>query len=473
MTGVPSRREVLRGGLLAAGVALSSGRAAPAAAATPAADPWLRARSLARRVRPPRFPHRWLDVTRFGAVGDGSADCTEAFARAIRACARAGGGHVVVPPGRFSTGPIHLRSNVDLHLTAAATIAFSTDVTRYLPVVFTRFEGTELFNYSPLIYAFGQRNIGVTGAGTLDGQADPAHWWPWSGKADFGWQPGQPSQTDASNRLREMGQQGVPVGQRVFGTGGFLRPNFLQPYRCRDVLIDGITIRNSPMWEIHPVLSRNVLVQNVTVVSHGPNNDGCDPESSRDVVIRRCTFDTGDDCVAIKSGRNADGRRVNVPSQDILVTDCEFRAGHGGVTVGSEMSGGVRAVFAEHLRMTSPNLDIALRFKTNSLRGGFIDDYHARDITVGSVTTSAVDVNFFYDEGPGHGFNPSVGGIDVRDLTVDTAQRAFSLRGYPDDPVHGVELRRVTVDHTTAPDVIENVDDLVLRDVRENGELVR
>jgi hypothetical protein len=123
--------------------------------------------------------------------------------------------------------------------------------------------------------------------------------------------------------------------------------------------------------------------------------------------------------------------------------------------------------------MTSPNLDIALRFKTNSLRGGFIDDYHARDITVGSVTTSAVDVNFFYDEGPGHGFNPSVGGIDVRDLTVDTAQRAFSLRGYPDDPVHGVELRRVTVDHTTAPDVIENVDDLVLRDVRENGELVR
>jgi polygalacturonase len=235
------------------------------------------------------------------------------------------------------------------------------------------------------------------------------------------------------------------------------------------VVIDGVTIRNSPMWEIHPVLSRNVLVQDVTVVSHGPNNDGCDPESSRDVVIRGCTFDTGDDCVAIKSGRNADGRRVNVPSQDILVTDCEFRAGHGGVTVGSEMSGGVRGVFAENLRMTSPDLDIALRFKTNSLRGGFIDDYHARNVTVGSVTTSAVDVNFFYDEGPGHGFNPTVGGIDVRDLSVGTAQRAFSLRGYPDDLIHGVRLTRVRVDHTAAPDIIENVEGLVLRDVTENG----
>ncbi|MEO3868922.1 glycosyl hydrolase family 28 protein [Nonomuraea sp. B12E4] len=160
---------------------------------------------------------------------------------------------------------------------------------------------------------------------------------------------------------------------------------------------------NSPMWEIHPTLSRNVLVRNVTVESHGPNNDGCNPESSQMVVIRGCTFDTGDDCIAIKSGRNADGRRVNVPSESILIENCTFRDGHGGVTIGSEMSGGVREVFVRDCTMSSPNLDIALRFKTNSVRGGFIEGVYARDIEIGQVGGPVIDINFYYEEGPGHG----------------------------------------------------------------------
>ena len=437
------------------------------------ADAWGRAAAIAARVRAPRFPRRSFDVTAFGAVGDGVTDCGTSFARAIDTCARAGGGHVVVPAGRFLTGPIRLRSNVDLHVTRAATIAFSQDPQRYLPVVFTRWEGTELYNYSPFIYAFEQRNIAVTGSGTLDGQADNAHWWPWKGNPDFGWHPGDPEQSAARTRLQTLAEQGIPVAQRVFGAGGFLRPNFVQPYRCENVLIEGVTIVNSPMWEIHPVLCANVLVHGVTVNSHGPNNDGCNPESSRDVVIGGCMFDTGDDCIAIKSGRNADGRRVNVPSERILVRDCDFRAGHGGVTIGSEMSGGVRDVFARDLRMSSPNLNTVLRFKTNSVRGGYIHDVHARNITVGSVAESAVVIDFFYEEGPGHGFNPDVRGIDVRDLTVETAQRALALRGYPDDPVHDVRLTHADFRRTALPDVIENVDGLVLRDVHENGEQVR
>jgi polygalacturonase len=363
-----------------------------------------------------------------------------------------------------------LRSNVDLHVTADATIAFSQDPNRYLPAVFTRWEGTELFNYSPFIYALGQRNIGVTGAGTLDGQADNGHWWPWKGSPDFGWQPGDPQQAQARAALQDMAERGVPVEQRIFGDGGYLRPNFIQPYRCRDVVIEGVTIRNSPMWEIHPVLSRNVLVHGVTVDSHGPNNDGCNPESSRDVAIRGCTFDTGDDCVAIKSGRNADGRRVNVPSERILVEDCVFRAGHGGVTVGSEMSGGVSDIFARNLTMSSPDLNTALRFKTNSLRGGYIHDFHARDITVGTVAQSAIVIDFFYEEGPGHGFNPDVRGIDVSRLTVDNAQQSLALRGYPDDPVHDVRLTDVDFRHTASPPLIADVDGLVLRNVLENGQ---
>jgi polygalacturonase len=464
----PSRRDFLRqAGFLAGGVLAGRELLVPAAASADA-DPWSLAGRIAARVTPPRFPRRFFDVRAFGAAS-GGADCTAAFRRAIRACAAAGGGHVIVPAGRFSTGPIHLRSNVDLHVAEGATIAFSQDPNRYLPTVFTRWEGTELHNYSPLIYAFGQRNIAITGAGTLDGQADNAHWWPWSGSAAFGWQAGQPDQRAARARLQDLAERGVPVRQRVFGAGGFLRPNFIQPYRCRGVLIDGVTITNSPMWNVHPVLSRDVLVRNVTVDTHGPNNDGCNPESSQDVVIRGCTFDTGDDCIAVKSGRNADGRRVNVPSARILVTDCDFRAGHGGVTVGSEMSGGVRDVFAENLRMSSPDLNIALRFKTNSLRGGFVDGYHARDITVGTVATSAIEIDFNYEEGPGHGFNPIVGNIDIRDITVGHADRALKLLGYPDDPIHDVRITRADFQQVNLPDLTENVDGLVLTDVTENG----
>lgn len=434
-----------------------------------AADPWHQADAIANSVCPPRFPRRHFPVTRFGAKGDGVTDCTIAFARAVRACAHAGGGHVVVPEGRYLTGPIHLRSNVDLHVTENATIAFSQDPNAYLPAVFTRWEGTELYNYSPLIYAHRQRNIAVTGAGTLDGQADNAHWWPWKGSPAYGWVPGDPHQAAARTRLQAMAEQGVPVEQRVFGDGDYLRPSFVQPYRCRNVLVEGVTIVNSPMWEIHPVLSRNVLVRGTTVATHGPNNDGCNPESSKDVVIRGCTFDTGDDCIAIKSGRNADGRRVNVPSERILVEDCDFAAGHGGVTVGSEMSGGVRQVYARDLRLSSPNLDTALRFKTNSVRGGFIHDFHARDITVGTVGQAVITIDFYYEEGPGHGFNPDVTGITVDNLTVTQAQRALNLRGYPDDPVGSVRLSNVDFQHTNQPSIVSNVAGLVLDEVYENG----
>jgi polygalacturonase len=437
------------------------------------ADPWDEAEDIANSVCPPRFPHRFFPVTRFGAKGDGVTDNTIAFARAVRACAHAGGGHVIVPEGRYLTGPIHLRGNVDLHVTEHATIAFSQDPTAYLPAVFTRWEGTELYNYSPLIYAYGRRNIAVTGSGTLDGQADNAHWWPWKGNANYGWVPGDPHQAAARTRLQAMAEQGVPVELRVFGNGDYLRPSFIQPYRCRDVLIEGITIINSPMWEIHPVLSENVLVRNATVATHGPNNDGCNPESSKNVVIRGCTFDTGDDCIAVKSGRNADGRRVNVPSERILVEDCDFAAGHGGVTVGSEMSGGVRGVYARNLRLSSPDLDTALRFKTNSVRGGFIHDFHARDITIGTVGQAVITIDFYYEEGPGHGFNPDVTGITVENVTVERAQRALNLRGYPDNPVGEVRLTGVDFQHTTQPSIMENVANLVLTDVYENGSPMR
>jgi polygalacturonase len=432
------------------------------------ADPWARVDAILARITPPVFPPRDFTITSHGAVGDGERDCTAAIRAAIVACAAAGGGRVVVPKGRFLTGPIHLRSRVNLHVAEGATLAFSRDPRHYQPLVFTRWEGVELMNYSPFIYAFEQRDIAVTGAGTLDGQADDTHWWPWKGAASGA---AGPNQNTGRERLMEMGTRGVPVAERIFGDGFYLRPNFVQPYRCQNVLIEGVTLVNSPMWELHPVLCANVTVRGVTINSHGPNNDGCDPESCRDVLIERCRFDTGDDCIALKSGRNNDGRRVNVPVENVVIRDSVMADGHGGVVIGSEISGGARNVFAERCRMDSPQLDRALRIKTNAMRGGIVEDVYMRDVTVGQVAEAVVTVNYFYEEGEKGTYPPVVRNVEVRRVTSKNSRYALLLRGFRQDPIQGVRIVDCTFDGVASPDVIENVTGLTLSNVRINGQV--
>ena len=469
-----TRREFLAAGALAgAGVLAPPGWQAPARAgarAWPQAGHrgWAEADAILARITPPVFPDRVFPVTKYGAIGDGVRDCTAAFRDAVAACVAAGGGQVLVPAGRYLSGAIHLRSRVNLHLADGATIAFSRNPDHYLPVVFTRWEGVELMNYSALIYAFGQRDIAVTGQGTLDGQASDEHWWPWKGSRTL---PPEATQMAARARLIDMGARGVPVAERVFGAGSFLRPNFIQPYRCQNVLVDGVTIVNSPMWEIHPVLCSNVTVRNVTVNSHGPNNDGCDPESCRDVLIEGCTFDTGDDCIALKSGRNEDGRRLAAPIENVIVRGCTMRDGHGGVVIGSEVSGGARNIFAERCRMDSPNLDRALRIKTNSVRGGFVEHVYMRDCTVGQVAEAVVTINLFYEEGDTGKFPPPVRDIDVRNVTSAKSQYGLLLRGYTHTPIRGVRITDCAFEHVEKGDVIEGVTGLTLKNVRVNGQV--
>lgn len=437
--------------------------------ATAADSDWNLVPAILARVKAPVFPGRQFQVKAYGAVGDGKTDCTAAFRQAIEACSGAGGGRVVVSAGDYLTGPIRLKSNVNLRVPAGATLRFSRDPRQYLPAVYTRWEGTECMNYSPLIYAFEEENVAVTGEGVLDGQADNQHWWPWCGNARFGWKQGEPSQLRARGLLLGMGDKDVPVGERVFGEGSFLRPNFIQTYRCKNVLVEGITIHSAPMWQIHPVLSTNVVVRRVKMVSHGPNNDGCNPECCRDVLIEDCLFDTGDDCIAIKSGRNRDGRRVAAPSENIVVRRCQMKDGHGGVTIGSEASGGVRNVFAENCRMDSPNLDRVLRIKTNSVRGGVIERIRMRNVTVGQVADAVLHVDLFYEEGDKGQFPPVVRDIEMRGVTSVKSNYALYLRGYPSAHIRDIRLDNCRFDNVAKPDRIENVEGLRCTAVTVNG----
>jgi polygalacturonase len=439
--------------------------------ASAADDPWALHAQILKRIQAPKFPAKDFAVSKYGAKGDGKTDCSEAIRKAIEDAARAGGGRVIVPAGVYMSGAIHLKNNVNLVVEKGATIKFYTEP-KYYPIVLTRFEGMECMNYSALIYALDQTNIAVTGEGTLDGQSDQEHWWPWKGNARGGWKQGTPNQLAARAKLVEMGEAGVPVEKRVMGDGACLRPMFVQPYRCTNFLIEGVTITNSPMYEVHPVLSTNVIVRNVKISSHGPNNDGCDPESSRDVLIEGCTFDTGDDCIAIKSGRNGDGRRVHTPSENIIVQNCVMKDGHGGVTMGSECSGGIRNVFAQDCQMDSPVLERVLRFKDNAMRGGVIEHVYMRNVQAGQVSGPAIDVDFLYEEGEKGPFTPVVRDVEVVNVTVKKCASAWSLRGFKNAPVRDVRISKCTFENTSRANVAENVEGLVVRDTTVNGKVV-
>ncbi|MBP6506488.1 MAG: glycoside hydrolase family 88 protein [Opitutaceae bacterium] len=398
------------------------------------------------RIVAPEFPARDFLITDFGARP--GADATAALRAAIAACHTAGGGRVVVPTGEWLTGAIHLLSNVNLHVSAGATLRFSTHPADY-PIVFTRWEGVECMNYSALIYAYGQENIAVTGTGTLDGQADWANWWGWNDKTQ------KPVRQKAGrDQLFAWGETGTPVAARVLGEGSFLRPNFIQPYACKNVLIEGVTIIRSPMWVIHPVLSQNVTVRGVKINSHGPNNDGCDPESSRDVLIEDCVFDTGDDCIAIKSGRNADGRRVAAASENIIVRNSTMQDGHGGVVLGSECSGDIRNVFVENCTMDSPNLDRALRFKSNAVRGGVLENVFMRDVRIGRVSEAVLTIDLLYEEGAAGAFPPVVRNVQLERVTSAASPRVLWVRGFAGAVIDGIRLSHSTFSGVTATDVI-------------------
>lgn len=401
-------------------------------------------------------------------------DYTKVFEAAINECSEKGGGRVIVPAGVYYTGAIRLKSNVNLHIKKDGVIRFIRNKTNeFYPLVYTWWEGAECYNFSPFIYAYGESNIALTGEGTIDGQADYFNWMPWK----YG-RFGQESQKAVRSMLFKWVEENTPVEKRVLDDSiSTLRPSFVGPTKCKNILIEGIKVINSPMWEIHPVLSENITVRALHIQTHYNNNDGIDPEFCKDVIIENCIIDTGDDCIAIKSGRNNDGRRIGIPSENIIIRNNVFKDGHGGITLGSEISGSVRNVFAENNLFDSPNLDYPLRIKTNSVRGGVIENIYLRNCTVNKARLAVVHATMNYEEGDSGNFTPVIRNIFISDFKTSNennieAKHGFFFDAYERTPIHNVYVKDCVFNGVQEPITMRNVRNIEFKNVKINGNII-
>ena len=340
------------------------------------------------QLKRPVFSKRVFNIKNYGAIEGGTVKNTEAIKKTIEAAEKAGGGKVVIPEGKWLTGPIHLDNNINLYVSKGAELLFSQDFKDYLPVVFSRHEGIECYKYSAFIYANGKKNIAVTGEGILNGQGKP--WW---GHKD--------EQKNGGVMLREMAKNNVPVKERIFdgSHNDLLRPAFFQPMNCKNVLVEGVTFMYGAFWTITPTLCENVIVRKVKIVTYGdyghtPNGDGVDPSSCKNVLIEYCDMSTGDDCIAIKSGRDEDGLRVNKPTENLVARYNFFRMGHGGIVIGSETSGGIKNIYG--YKCYCNGTDRALRIKSERGRGAVVQNLWFKDIKASKIAREAIRINMLY-----------------------------------------------------------------------------
>ena len=400
---------------------------------------------IEQSIRMPKFAEKTFPITKFGAkTTHTAAQNQKAIQKAIDTCSKKGGGKVIIPAGeKFLTGAITLKDGVNLVVEEGATLEFAFQPELY-PIVETSWEGLECFNLSPCIYAFKAKDIAITGKGTIDGGGSNDTWWPWNGNPRFGWKEGMISQRIESRpRLLKNGEDGIPMynekgertPERVFGPQDGLRPQLVSFNKCDGILLEDVTLLRSPFWVIHPLHSTDITVRRVKMINDGPNGDGCDPECCDRVLIEDCYFNTGDDCIAIKSGRNRDGRERNMPSKNIIIRNCEMKNGHGGVVIGSEISGGCQNVYAHDCVMDSPELERVLRIKTNSCRGGIIENINMRNVKVGVCKESVLKINLDYEpkEICCRGYYPTVRNVYMENVTSESSQYGVQIIGLEED----------------------------------------
>ncbi len=381
----------------------------------------------------PLFPENDFVITDFGAIQNDKKTGWKSINEAVKQCSKKGGGRVVIPDGNWITGPIHLKSNVNLHLSDHAVLKFSDIFDDYLPVVFTRYEGFECYNYSPLIYAINCQNIAVTGKGKLDGNGEK--WWTWAKKSRD------------TQKLYDMVLKNVPPEKRVFGNvKSAMRPSFIQFINCKQILFEDFTISSGPFWTIHPIYSHNIVARGVRVITRGPNNDGFDIESSTDVLIENCFFDTGDDCVVLKSGMNEDGWRVNKPTENIVIRKIYTKAGHGGVVFGSDVSGGIRNVYVHDCFFDGTS--IGIRLKTMRGRGGFVENVWVNNIGMKNIIEAPVHLTMFYTSStlqPASKKPSVIRNLNFENIYCEGAERPFYIVGLPEKKIENISLKNICV----------------------------
>ena len=389
---------------------------------------------IEQSIQLPKIAERQFLITSFGAKTTATAAQNQkAINKVISLVSKKGGGKVIIPKGTWNTGAIELKSHVNLVLEEGATLHFAFEPKLY-PLVRTSWEGLACWNYSPCIYAYKATDIAITGKGTIDGGGNNDTFWQWNGSPRFGYKEGVTKESQklgSRSKLLKMAEDGVPFDERKFGMGYGLRPQLVNMVHCERILIKDVKMINSPFWVIHPLLSKNITVDGVYVWNEGPNGDGCDPEACENVLIQNCVFHTGDDCIAIKSGRNNDGRLWNQPSKNIIIRNCKMEDGHGGVVIGSEISGGCENVYAENCVMDSPHLERILRIKTNNCRGGQVQNINMRNVVVGQCKEAVVKINLDYErkEICYRGFEPIVNNVNVENVTCQKSDYGVLIIG--------------------------------------------
>lgn len=418
------------------------------------------AEEILEYVKAPEFRNADYSILDFGAVADTTVNSQKAINAAIRQCSNDGGGKVVVPAGEYlSEGPIILQSNVNLHLEEGSVINFGTDPRDYLPAVLTVWEGTEVFNYSPFVYAYHCSNIALTGKGTLDGRASRK------------FATMRPQRSDMQGQLRQMGIDQIPVHQRHFGENSFLPPNMIEPFGCKNVLIEDITILDSPYWVIHPTFCDNVTVRGVTINSYNLNNDGCDPEYTTNVLIENCTFRCGDDAVAIKAGRDQDAWRIGQKTANIVIRNCHFQSRCNGLCIGSEMAAGVENVYMYDT--TIENCHSGIYFKSNLDRGGFIRNVWVNNIVCDHVRTAFI--NFYTNyHGARGGFYPTTfENFTIQNVTGNSSDNfGIYIVGLEDYPMKNISLKNVCLHQAEIPYQLEFFENVRFDNVTINGTLM-
>ncbi|MCD7898545.1 MAG: glycoside hydrolase family 28 protein [Bacteroides sp.] len=396
------------------------------------------------------FPQKDFPITKYGAVEGGIVDNTHSITAAIEACNKAGGGRVVVPAGLWLTSAIHFKSNVNLYLEENAELHFTDKPENYLPAVMTSWEGMECFNYSPLLYAFECENIAITGKGILKPKMDT--WKIWFKRPQ--------SHMQALKELYTMASTHVPVEKRQMAVGeNNLRPHLIHFNRCKNVLLDGFKIRESPFWTIHLYMCDGGVLSNLDVKAHGHNNDGVDMEMSRNFLIEDCKFDQGDDAVVIKAGRNQDAWRLNTPCENIVIRNCTILEGHTLLGIGSEISGGIRNIYMHDCY--APNSVHRFFFiKTNHRRGGFIENIYMENVKCGSTQrVLEIDTDVLYqwkDLVPTYEERITrIDGIYLKNATCETALAIYDLKGDAKLPVRNVKIKDIHVGKVT--DFLRNV----------------